>query len=51
MAFTVFESDIQRQSTLDCRYQTLVCDNLKKRMFLQNGMSSIWGLGRFFETA
>jgi hypothetical protein len=27
---------MQRQSTLDCRYLTLLCDNLKKRMFLQN---------------
>jgi serine/threonine protein kinase len=26
----------QRQSTLDCHYLTLLCDNLKKRMFLQN---------------
>jgi receptor-type tyrosine-protein phosphatase beta len=25
----------QRQSTLYCRYLTLLCDNLKKRMFLQ----------------
>jgi hypothetical protein len=25
-----------RQSTLDCQYLTLLCDNLKKRMFLQN---------------
>jgi hypothetical protein len=25
----------QRQSTLDCRYLTLLCDNLKKRKFLQ----------------
>jgi hypothetical protein len=27
---------VQRQSTLDCRYLTLLCDNLKKRMFLKN---------------
>jgi hypothetical protein len=26
----------KRQSTLDFRYLTLLCDNLKKRMFLQN---------------
>jgi hypothetical protein len=26
----------QRQSTLDCCYLNLLCDNLKKRMFLQN---------------
>jgi hypothetical protein len=29
----------QRQSTLDCRYLSLLCDNLKKRMFLQNFFS------------
>jgi hypothetical protein len=29
----------QRQSTLDCRYLTLLCDNMKKRMFLQNFFS------------
>jgi hypothetical protein len=28
-------SSSQRQSTLDCRYLTLLCDNLKKRMSLQ----------------
>jgi hypothetical protein len=30
---------VQRQSTLDYRYLTLLCDNLKKRMFLQNFFS------------
>jgi hypothetical protein len=29
----------QRQSTLDCHYLTLLCDNLKKRMFFQNFFS------------
>jgi hypothetical protein len=29
----------QRQRTLDCRYLTLLCDNLKKWMFLQNFFS------------
>jgi hypothetical protein len=27
----------QRQSTLDCLYPTLLCENLKKRMLLRNG--------------
>jgi hypothetical protein len=40
---------VQRQYTLDSRYLTLLCDNLKNRMFLQkifknhSGMMSITG--------
>jgi hypothetical protein len=30
------EGVIQRQETLDLPYLTLLCDNLKNRMFLQN---------------
>jgi hypothetical protein len=33
---------VQRQSTLDCRYLTLLCDNLKKRLFL-------WEFVMFFQ--
>jgi hypothetical protein len=33
----------QRQSTLDCRYLTLLCDNLKKIMFL------FWEFVMFFQ--
>jgi hypothetical protein len=36
---TIDVSINQRQSTLDCRYLTLLCDNLKKRKFLQNFFS------------
>jgi hypothetical protein len=28
----------QRQLTLDCRYLTLLCDNLKKRLFLKKNL-------------
>jgi hypothetical protein len=30
---------MQRQETLDLPYLTLLCDNLKNRMFLQNFFS------------
>jgi hypothetical protein len=33
------EDQNQRQSTLDYRYLTLLCDNLKKRLLLQNFFS------------
>jgi hypothetical protein len=42
---------VQRQSTLDCRYITLLCDNLKKRKFIQNFffLRLFWEVVMFFQ--
>jgi hypothetical protein len=40
-----------RQTTLDCRYLTILSDNLKKRMFLQNffPLTLFWEFVMFFQ--
>jgi hypothetical protein len=41
---TLYFCIYQRQSTLDCRYLNLLCDNLKKRKFLQLFSDTILGI-------